>query len=150
VDTFATRNFGVRRNQPDALEPGVVVHLPPLPPRPTPLLAVVQREALVDVAVDLGELSRRVSPTEVVAPASQNRVELFTSASMGHFRRSRGAVIFLDLGPYPGHRTLPESRARAAAFAQLCRAQPSRSLTGSSFDAAEFMFITAWSFARPG
>jgi hypothetical protein len=46
-------------------------------------------------------------------------------------------------------RAAPDPEARTAAFAQLCRARPSRSLTGSSFDAAEFMFITACSFAPP-
>jgi hypothetical protein len=53
--------------QADALEPGVRMHLTPAPPLSASLLAVMQREALADVAVDLGELPRRVSPTEVVA-----------------------------------------------------------------------------------
>lgn len=35
-------------------------------------------------------------------------------------------------------RAAPESRARTAAFAQKRRARPARSLTGCSFDAAEF------------
>src|SRR5712692_4034159 len=91
--------------QPDALEPGVVVHLSPLPPRPTSLLAVVQREAFMDVAVDLGELSRRVSPTKIVAPAPQNRVELFYQCFNGPLSPVAWSRDLLDLGPHAGHRT---------------------------------------------
>src|SRR5436309_2915459 len=46
-------------------------------------------------------------------------------------------------------RAAPESKARAAAFAQLRRARPARSLTGCSFVAAEFTYVAACSFASP-
>src|SRR5207249_9335738 len=46
-------------------------------------------------------------------------------------------------------RAAPESRARTAAFAQKRRARPARSLTGCSFDAAEFTYVAACSFASP-
>ena len=39
--------------------------------------------------------------------------------------------------------------ARTAAFAQLTQARPARSLTGLSFDAAGFNFLTACSFVPP-
>src|SRR5215472_6060953 len=39
--------------------------------------------------------------------------------------------------------------ARTAAFAQLTQARPARSLTGLSFDAAGFNFLTACSFVQP-
>jgi hypothetical protein len=46
-------------------------------------------------------------------------------------------------------RAAPESRARTAAFTQKCRVRPARSLTGCSFDAAEFTFVTACRYAPP-
>ena len=46
-------------------------------------------------------------------------------------------------------RAAPESKARTAAFAQLTQARPARSLTGLSFDAAGFNFLTACSFVPP-
>jgi len=46
-------------------------------------------------------------------------------------------------------RAAPESTARTAAFASPYRARPARSLTGFCFDAAEFTFVTACSFASP-
>src|SRR5262249_23373836 len=46
-------------------------------------------------------------------------------------------------------RAAPESMARTAAFAQLTQARPARSLTGLSFDAAGFNFLTACSFVPP-
>src|SRR5439155_18857887 len=57
-------------------EPGVVVLVCPAWPSPASFLAVKQREALVSVAIDLGEHSRRVSRTQVIDPASQKRVKL--------------------------------------------------------------------------
>src|SRR5487761_1804258 len=46
-------------------------------------------------------------------------------------------------------RAAPESTARTTAFAQKRRARPTRSLTGCSFDAAEFTYVAACSFASP-
>src|SRR5581483_11570404 len=46
-------------------------------------------------------------------------------------------------------RAAPESVARAAAFAQLPQARPARPLTGSAFDAAGFIAITACEFVPP-
>src|SRR5487761_1574509 len=46
-------------------------------------------------------------------------------------------------------RAAPDSMARTAVFAQKRRARPARSLTGCSFDAAEFTSVTACSFAPP-
>src|SRR5262244_1099114 len=46
-------------------------------------------------------------------------------------------------------RAAPESKARTAAFAQFTQARPTRSLTGLSFDAAGFNFLTACSFVPP-
>src|SRR5262249_61082723 len=46
-------------------------------------------------------------------------------------------------------RAAPESKARTAAFAQLTQARPARSLTGLSFHAAGFNFLTAFSFVPP-
>jgi len=43
----------------------------------------------------------------------------------------------------------PESMARTPAFASLTQARPARPLTGLCFDAAEFTFVTACSFASP-
>ena len=46
-------------------------------------------------------------------------------------------------------RAAPESQARTAAFASLSQARPARTLTGGTFDAAEFAVATACSFASP-
>ena len=46
-------------------------------------------------------------------------------------------------------RAAPESRARTVAFTQKCRVRPARSVTRCSFDAAEFTFVTACSYAPP-
>src|SRR5450759_3493052 len=43
-------------------------------------------------------------------------------------------------------RAAPESTARTTAFAQKRRARPTRSLTGCSFDAAEFTYVAACRF----
>ena len=51
--------------------------------------------------------------------------------------------------PAAGPSGLVVSSNRTAAFAQLCEARPPRSLTGGSFDAAEFMSITACSYVPP-
>jgi hypothetical protein len=57
----------------------------------------------------------------------------------------------LHAGPSTPERfqAAPESKARTAAFARLAQARPARSLTGLSFDAAGFNFLTACSFVPP-
>src|SRR5262245_19916893 len=64
--------------------------------------------------------------------------------------RSPGRPSLHAAPPTPERfRAAPESKARTAAFAQLTQARPARSLTGLSFDAAGFNFLTACSFAPP-
>ena len=87
-------------------EPGVVVLVRPARPSPAPLLAAEQREALVDVAVDLGEHSRRVPPTEVVAPASQNRAGLLQNPRPGLLPSPKSA----GLGPLGPSRVVLSTR----------------------------------------
>jgi hypothetical protein len=60
----------------------------------------------------------------------------------------RPSVLAVSFTP-ERFRAAPESRARTAVFAQKCRARPARSLTGCSFDAAEFTFVAACSYAPP-
>src|SRR5262249_20156360 len=57
--------------------------------------------------------------------------------------------LHADLSTPERFRAAPKSKARTAAFAQLTQARPARSLTGLSFDAAGFSFLTACSFVPP-
>src|SRR4029077_4762647 len=83
--------------------PGIGVCLAPPTPALAPFLAVEQREAFLDVAVDLVELLRRVPPAEVVAPAPQHRVELLHHLVHGPFQPRPWRRDRFDLGPNGRH-----------------------------------------------
>src|SRR5260370_38079898 len=90
---------------PEALEPGAVVAPGPVDPRVSVLAAHEASQALVDIAVDDGELPRRVAVAEVVTPALEGAVEVLHHrlqglAHVGPIGRCS------DLPPDGGHRLL--------------------------------------------
>src|SRR5207247_812196 len=89
---------------PEPGDPGVGADRAPSPPRLLSLLTVKERQSFMDVAVDLGELLRGVAPLEVIAPASQHRIELCDDIPDGPFQPGARRRDRFDLGPDTRHR----------------------------------------------
>src|SRR5437660_2135156 len=86
----------------EALEPCRVVPAGPVASLESVLSARQDRQALVDVAVNDGELPRRVSVAEVVAPTRKSAVEVLHHRVQG-LAHIRPIGRCLDLGPDGGH-----------------------------------------------
>jgi len=130
---------------------------------PTGWVGKLVEVSVVDHEVVLSDDGREIDRHPLMAPGEvsikdehyQGRTRLPTRAVRIRTETERA---FLALGSLSLHaisstperfRAAPESTARTAAFASPHRARPVRSLTGLSFDAAEFTFVTACSFASP-